>query len=108
MESTGGEDKRKPRVSGEIRRVSAGEHPAVVGIPHVVGVAVVAVEPPAIVVVFDVEHVLIAVGIHERARCHPCHCPLITLRAVSYPGSPLAGNPQASRTKYPYFLSLKE
>ena len=95
-------------MSGEIGRVSAGEHPAVVGIPRVVGVAVVAVEPPAIVVVFDIEHVEIAVGIRERARCHPCHCPSITLKAVSYLGYPLAGNPRASRTKYPYFLSLKE
>lgn len=95
-------------MSGEIRRVSAGEHPAVVGIPHVVGVAVVAVEPPAIVVVFDIEHVLIAVGIRERARCHLFHCPSITLRAVSYLRSPLVGNLPASRTKYPYFLSLKE
>lgn len=54
-------------MSGEIRRVSAGEHPAVVGIPLVVGVAVVRVEPPTIVIVFDVEHVEIAVGIRERA-----------------------------------------
>ena len=78
-------------MSGEIKRVSAGEYPAVAGIPQVVGVAVVRVEPLAIVVAFHVEHVEVAIGIRERARCHPCHCPLITLRAESYLGSPLGG-----------------
>jgi len=49
---------------GKIKRVAGtDEHPLVVGIPDVVGIAVIAVEPEAIVIVFDVEHVEVAVRI---------------------------------------------
>ena len=39
------------------------EHPLVVSVPDVVGVIVVAVQPPIIVVVVDFEHVEVAVRI---------------------------------------------
>jgi len=54
-------------MSGEIKRISAGEHPAILGVPEVRGVAIVRVEPPIVVVVFHIEHVQVAVGVRERA-----------------------------------------
>jgi len=39
------------------------EHPTVVSVPDVVRVAVVAVQPQFVVVVFDIEHVQVAVRI---------------------------------------------
>ncbi len=40
------------------------EHPDVLGIPLVVGVTVVGVEPPVVVIVLDIEQVQIAIGVH--------------------------------------------
>ncbi|MEK7149602.1 MAG: hypothetical protein AAB757_01340 [Patescibacteria group bacterium] len=53
------------------------EHKAVVSVPPVVRVPVVAVEPRPIVIAFDVEHVEIAV--RKYIKHHPCHCSLNTL-----------------------------
>ena len=39
------------------------EHPAIVSVPDIVGVAVVAVQPPFVIVVVDFEHVRVAVRI---------------------------------------------
>ncbi|KKT17053.1 MAG: hypothetical protein UV98_C0017G0008 [Parcubacteria group bacterium GW2011_GWB1_43_6] len=39
------------------------EHPAIVGVPEVVGVAVFAVQPPLVVAVIDFEHLQVAVRI---------------------------------------------
>jgi len=46
-----------------MKPVATDEHPAVVAIPDVVGVVIVGVEPTGIIVVFDVEHVRVAIGI---------------------------------------------
>ena len=53
----------------------AAEHPSVVRVPVVVGVAPIAVEPPAVRVVFDVEDVRITVGIHLCEKRHPATVP---------------------------------
>ena len=48
----------------EIKRISRNdEHPAVVSIPEVVGVAIVAVEPRTIVIAFHVEHLRVAIRV---------------------------------------------
>ncbi len=52
----------------EMKRVAAEKHPTVVGVPDIVGVAVVGVEPTTIVIVFDIEHVEIVVGIRIYAK----------------------------------------
>jgi hypothetical protein len=62
-----------------------GKDKAVVSVPPVVRVTVVAVEPRAIVIAFDVEHVEIAVRKHIKH--HPYHHSLSTLRAVYYSAS---------------------
>jgi hypothetical protein len=47
-----------------VRRVAGQhEHEAIVGVPEVVGVAVVPVQPQLVVVMFDVEDVAVAVTI---------------------------------------------
>ena len=46
-----------------MKTVATQEHPAVVAIPVVVRVVPIRVEPTVVVVVFDVEHVRVAVGI---------------------------------------------
>jgi hypothetical protein len=47
-----------------MKRVArADEHPLVVGIPDIVGIAVVAVQPPLVVVGVDVEHLQVAVRV---------------------------------------------
>jgi len=51
-----------------MKRVAAEKHPTVVGVPDIVGVAVVGVEPTTIVIVFDIEHVEIVVGIRIYAK----------------------------------------
>ena len=51
----------------KIKRISRNdEHPAVVSIPEVVGVAIVAVQPPLVVVAIDTEHPWVAVRIGDR------------------------------------------
>jgi len=55
----------------EMKRVAAEKHPTVVGVSNIVGVAVVGVEPTTIVIVFDIEHVEIVVGIRIYAKSHP-------------------------------------
>lgn len=90
-----------------MKRVSAGEHPTVVGIPLVVGVAIVRVEPLTVLVAFHVEHVEVAIGISERASRHPRHHPSNTLRIESNSESPRLGNSLAQRTKYLHFLKLQ-
>lgn len=46
-----------------MKRFATSEDPAVIAIPEVVGVAIVAVQPQAIVVVFHLEHLEVAVRI---------------------------------------------
>jgi hypothetical protein len=41
----------------------ATEHPHVVSVVEVLGVSVVAVEPQAVLVVFDIEHVQVAIAV---------------------------------------------
>ena len=48
-----------------MKKVATDEDEAIISIPEVVRVAVVAVEPAIIVVVFDIEHIEVAV----RVRC---------------------------------------
>ena len=48
----------------------AAEHPHVLGVVEVLGVGVVAVEPQAVLVVFDVEHVRVAIAVSFCARRH--------------------------------------
>ncbi len=55
-----------------MKRVAPHEHPAVVSVPEVVRVAVVAVEPATIVVVFDVEHVEVVVRVADYVRYASC------------------------------------
>src|SRR3989338_7775268 len=56
-----------PRVQGQLLTLAGtDEHPLAVGTPDVVGTAVIAVEPEAIVIVSDVEHVEVAVRIANR------------------------------------------
>ncbi len=74
----------------------AAERPAVVAVPEVVRVAVVAVEPATVVIAFNIEHLEVAVGIRQVRYAVLCHCPLITLGTVFYFGP---FNPLASRTK---------
>jgi hypothetical protein len=54
-----------------MKRVAADEHHTVVSIPEIVGIAVVAVEPETVVIVFDVPHVEVAVRVSKirRAVC---------------------------------------
>jgi len=59
--------------------VATQEHPAVVAIPVVVGVVPIRIEPTVVVVVFDVEHVRIAVGIGIVRDIIHKHHPLILL-----------------------------
>ena len=47
-----------------MKRVSrSGKHPEIVSVPEVIGIAVVAVQPPLVVVVIDFEHLQVAVRI---------------------------------------------
>lgn len=46
-----------------MERVARHEDPAVVRIPDVVGIAVIAVEPQPVLVAFDVEHVRVAIRV---------------------------------------------
>ena len=51
---------------GKTKKVAgADEHPAIVGIPDVVGIVVVAVEPKLGVIAFHVEHVQVAVRVEN-------------------------------------------
>ncbi len=67
----------------EMKRVAAQEHPTIVGIPLVVGMAVVRVEPEVVGIALDVEHVEIAIRVGCRTGCHQEHRPSNTLRAES-------------------------
>lgn len=58
-----------------MKRVAGTEDETVVGIPAVVGLAIVAVEPQTIVIVLHVEDVQIAVRVAECIACHLIHCP---------------------------------
>ena len=44
-----------------MKRIAKRKHPNVIGVPEIVRVAIVAVEPGVILVAFDVEHVEIAI-----------------------------------------------
>ena len=46
-----------------MKRVATEEHPLVVGIPEVIGFAVVVVEPKVAVIALDVKHVDVAVRV---------------------------------------------
>ena len=46
-----------------MKRVAKREHPPVVTIPDVLGVGIVAVQPPTVLIVVDVEHVRVAVRV---------------------------------------------
>ena len=52
-------------------RVATREDPDVLGVPGVVGVTDVRIEPAIVVIALDVEHVQVAVGIHSCATSHP-------------------------------------
>ena len=67
-----------------MKRVAAEEDPDVVGIPPVVGMAVVRVQPEVVVIALDVEHVEITIRIGCRTGCRLKHRPLNALRAESY------------------------
>jgi len=60
------------------------EHPTVVAIPEVVSVAIVAVQPYAVLVAFHVEHVQVTIGVADCAKRHLRHHPLNTLWIESY------------------------
>ena len=47
----------------EMKRVAKAEYPAIVTVPEVVGVAIVAVEPLVVVITLDVEDVGIAIRV---------------------------------------------
>jgi len=81
----------------------AAEHPHVLGVVEVLGVGVVAVEPQAVLVVFDVEHVRVAIAVSFVRDALRSHCPLIALRTVFYFGP---FNPLARRTKHLHFLGI--
>lgn len=63
-----------------MRRFATDKHEAVVSIPDVVRVAVVSVEPQPIVVVFDVEHVEVAVRVRSVQNVVHATAPRILLR----------------------------
>lgn len=70
-----------------MKRVSGDEDEAIVAVPEVVGVAVVAVEPTTVLIALHVEHVEIAVRVRCCVKCHLCHHPLSNLRIESNPAS---------------------
>src|SRR3989344_664519 len=78
------------------------EQPLIVGIPLVVSVTVVAVEPElAVVVAFEVEQLRIAVGVHSMRNASHATAP-----RIFHAGCILCAiyNRLASRTKYLNFL----
>lgn len=85
MERTAAKTTNSPEeaLGREMKRVAAEEHPHVVGIPLIVGMAVVRVQPEVVAIALDVEHVEIAIGIGCRTGCRPKHRPSNTLRAES-------------------------
>ena len=82
----------------------ATEHPHVVGVVEVVRVRIVAVEPQAVLVVFDVEHVRVTIAVGFVPAALYSHCSLIALGAVFHFGP---FNPLASGTKHLHFLGLR-
>ena len=56
----------------------------VVAIPKVVRMTVVAVEPTLVIVVFNIEHIEVAVRVSCCIGYRPYHHPLNTLGVVSY------------------------
>ncbi len=73
MERAAYEAKLSQEIGRGIKRVATDEHPAIVRIPDVVRMTIVVVQPPVIVIVFDVEHVQIAVrvGLHGTSSVPP-------------------------------------
>ena len=64
MERSITKTKLSRRAEREIKRISrSDEYPAVVSIPEVVRVVIVAVQPPLVIVVIDFEHLQVAVRI---------------------------------------------
>ena len=60
-----------------MKRFATDEHPAVVVVPGVARVGVIAVQPAvAIVVAFDVEHVRVAVAVRDTYETPPVPLPL--------------------------------
>jgi hypothetical protein len=59
-----------------MQRFAAEEQEGVVRIPPVVRPAMVRVEPPSILIAFDVEHVRMAIGIREMCGAPPGTPPL--------------------------------
>jgi len=66
-----------------MKTVATDKHPAVVVIPDIVGVVIVAIEPMIIVIVFNVEHVQIAIGIRIVLGTIHYHHSLIPLRQLT-------------------------
>ena len=58
-----------------MKRVAGTEDETVVGIPEIVGLAIVAVEPQTIVIVLHVEDSQKSVRVAECIACRPIHCP---------------------------------
>ena len=73
-----------------MNRIATGKDPPIVDIPSVLGVTVVAIQPPTVVIVLDVEDVQVVVGVRSHARNRPEHCPLNILRTVSNSRSSIA------------------
>ncbi len=48
-----------------MKKVASDEHETVVSVPEVVRMAVVAIEPLPIIIVFDVDHVEVAVRVRD-------------------------------------------
>jgi hypothetical protein len=64
LDRTDNKTKLPQEIGREIKRVARlNEDPAIVGIPVIVGVTVVGIEPTIIVIVFNVEHIEITVRV---------------------------------------------
>lgn len=83
-----------------MKRVAT-EHPLVVSVPEVVRVAVVAVQPQVIVVVFDVEDLEVAIGVRFVRSAIRYHCPLNDTSGLYFIRH---HNARAPHTKYLHFL----
>jgi len=61
---------------GRETKIVADKHPTNIGMPDIAGVIIVVVQPQVIVIVFDVEDVRIAIGIHIMKDIILYHHPL--------------------------------
>ena len=73
-----------------MKRVSKKEDDLIREVPAIRRIGIVAVQPPPIIVRIEIEHVRVAVRAGICAFTRLDHCPLNTLRAVSYSPSEMA------------------